>query len=218
MKTINKIFFGIGVIIIIIINCFNYFYSPAQGDKVVYSDTIKNKKADPKIISRKELLKMNSCLESKGKWDIANKHGYMGKYQIGKLALLDLGYDSLWISELQNSIYSISDTIINKRNDTIITNFYYFDINLFPPKKQEEVIRKLLHKNEYVYLKKHIDEYVGKEIDGVRITKAGILSASFLGFRYVDKFLKSNGKVNPKDGNGHSIKDRMCIFENVEVI
>jgi hypothetical protein len=219
MKTINKIVFSVAVIIIIMINCFNYSYSPqVVGERTFYADTIKNKKSEPKMISRQELLKMNSKLESKGQWNVANRYGYMGKYQIGKLALLDLGYDSLWISELQNSIYSISDTIINRRNDTIVRNFYYFDISLFPPQKQEEVIRKLLHKNENVYLKKHIDEYVGKEIDGVRITKAGILSASFLGFAYVDKFLKSNGRVNPKDGNGHSIKDRMSIFENFEVI
>lgn len=168
-------------------------------------------------ITKKELLKMNSKLESNGKWDVANKYGYMGKYQIGKLALLDLGYDSTWISELQNSIYSVSDTTINRKNDTIIRYFYYFDLSLFPPKKQEEVIHKLLNKNEKVYLKDQIKEYVGKEIDGVKITKAGILSASFLGFDYVDKFLKSGGKVNPADANGHSIKDRMKLFENYEV-
>ena len=169
-----------------------------------------------KKITMQELLKMNSRIESNNKWDVANKYGYLGKYQIGKSALIDLGYDSAWVEQIRNSIYCISDTILV--DDVVkIRNFYYFDLTLFPPKKQEEVIIKLLNKNEKIYLKKHIRKYVGKEIGGIRITKAGILSASFLGFGYVDKYLKSNGKINPADGNGHTIKDRLKHFQNYEV-
>ncbi len=168
------------------------------------------------LISKKELLKMNSIIESNGKWNVANKHGYLGKYQIGKKVLLDLGYDSTWINELISSIYVKSDTILRKNNQ-IVRNFYYFDLLLFPPSKQDEVVLKMINKNEKVYLKKHIDEYVGKEIDGVRITKAGILSASFIGFGYVDKFLSSNGRVNPSDANGHTIKDRLKHFQDYEL-
>jgi hypothetical protein len=171
---------------------------------------------DIKKISIKELLKMNSKLESNNKWNVANKYGYLGKYQIGRSALLDLGYDSVWVEEIRNSIYSVDDTVLV--DDKIkIRNFYYFDLTLFPPEKQEEVILKLLAKNEKVYLKKHIRKYVGKEVGGVRITKAGILSASFLGFGYVDQYLKSDGKINPADGNGHTIKDRLKRFQNYEL-
>jgi hypothetical protein len=217
MKTLNKIILIVGVIILIMINCFNN-NSSVKEECVITSDSIIDEREQPKMISKKELLKMNSKIESRGQWNVANQYGYLGKYQIGKLALLDLGYDSLWIQELQNSIYVVPDTIIKNNKDTVIRNFYYFDVSLFPPKKQEEVIIKLLHKNEKVYLKDHINKYVGKEIDGVRITKAGILSASFLGFGYVDKFLTSNGKHNPTDANGHSIKDRMQMFEDYEVM
>lgn len=220
MKTSKKVLIIIGISLIFVINFFQ-LNLPIRIEVDAKNDTElvdKNKDVidNVKIISKDELLKMNSRLESNGKWNVANKYGYMGKYQIGRLALVDLGYDTTWIKELQNSIYFVSDTIFRK-NDTIVRKSYYFDLSLFPPAKQEEVIRKLINKNEKIYLKEHIDKYVGTKVGGVKITKAGILSASFLGFGYVDKFLSSNGKVNPSDANGHSIKDRFKYFENYEL-
>ncbi len=215
-KYFYKIFILITIMFLTII-LENFKSSPQQLIKKIRITNV----SKVKFITKKELLKMNSRIESNNKWDVANKHGYVGKYQIGKLALLDLGYDSNWVNLLQNSIYFKNDTTFIKEDsvivDTIVRRFYYFDISLFPPKKQEEVIKKLLNRNEKVYLKKHIELYVGKNIDGVKITKAGIISASFLGFGYVDKFLSSNGKLNPKDGNGHSIRDRLKMFENYEI-
>lgn len=224
MKTWNNMLIIIGISLVFIINLFQINLpvedSESESDTGMINTEVvdKNKfnKKTVKIITKDELLRMNSLLESNGKWNVANKYGYMGKYQIGKLALIDLGYDTAWVNKLQESIYMIPDTVFTKK-DTIVRKFYYFDLTMFPPKKQEEVIKKLLNKNERVYLKDHIEKYVGKEIDGVRITKAGILSASFLGFGYVAKFLSSNGKVNPSDANGHSIKDRMIHFENYEL-
>lgn len=163
-----------------------------------------------KFISIKEMLKINSKLESRGKYNIANKYGYIGKYQIGKLALLDIKYDTSWIQKLQESIYPVKDSVSGHTN-------YYFDLSLFPPSKQEEAIIKLIKRNEKVYLKKTIEKYVGKTIDNVKITKAGILSASFLGSFNVITFLETNGKTNPSDGFGHTIKDRLEMFQNIEL-
>ena len=226
MKTLNNVFFVIGISLIFIVNYLHIDVNNEKNLESIIIETNNNNKTNKndlniskskiKIISKDELLKMNSHLESNGKWNVANKYGYIGKYQIGRLALMDLGYDINWINEVENSIYVIPDTIVIKK-DTVVRKFYYFDLKLFPPSKQEEVIKRLLYKIETIYLKPHIKKYVGKEIDGVRITKAGILSASFLGFGYVDVFLKSNGKINPADGNGHTIKDRMEHFENYEV-
>jgi len=176
-----------------------------------------DEKIELNIINKDQFLKMNAHIESRGRWNVANRYGYIGRYQLGKKALIDLGYDSSWVSELRNSIYNTQDTIIKKNGDIKIRNFYYFDLDLFPPHKQKEAIKKYINKNEHVYLKDHIDEYVGKKIGGILITKAGILSASFIGIGYVDSFLKSNGKINPKDGNGHSIKDRMAKFQKYEL-
>jgi hypothetical protein len=219
MKKLFKKFY---VYVLMLLLCF--FITDCDKVEVsVQKKIITYKQEDSLIkISKKELLKMNSYFESRCKWNVANKYGYVGKYQIGKLTLIDLGYDINWVNSIQKTIYFISDTIYRKKNgivvDTNVRKFYYFDVSLFPPSKQEEVIHKLLNKNEKIYLKEHINVYVGKKISGVRITKAGILSASFLGIRYVDYFLKSNGKINPSDANGHSIKDRLKLFEKYEII
>lgn len=163
-----------------------------------------------KYISIKEMLKINSKIESRGKYNIANKYGYIGKYQIGKLALLDINYDTSWIQKVQESIYSVKDSTSGYTN-------YYFDLSLFPPSKQEEAIIKLIKRNEKVYLKKTIEKYVGKTIDDVKITKAGILSASFLGSFNVITFLDTNGENNPTDGFGHTVRDRLEMFQNIEL-
>lgn len=169
-------------------------------------DTLKFNTVHKNIkINKKQLLYMNSEFESKGIWNIANRFGYIGKYQIGKLALLDMGYDSTWINELQSSIYMENGT-------------YKFDLSLFPPEKQNEAIIKYLKRIENIYLNDIIKKYSNKKIDGIKITKAGILSASFLGFSNVRKFMLSNGKINPADGNGHTIKDRLSHFQNFEMI
>jgi ribosomal protein S18 len=165
---------------------------------------------DTKYVSMKEWLKLNSDMESNGKWNVANKFGYMGKYQIGKLALLDLGYNEQWIDQVQSSIYYTTDTVRNIR-------FYHFDVALFPPAEQEKAIIRLMERHEKVYLNDVIEKFQGQTVDSVKITKAGILSASFLGFRNVKTFLESNGKINPKDGFGFSVKQRLALFQKIEL-
>ncbi len=59
--------------------------------------------------SYEAFLEALSGSESGGKYDIVNRYGYLGKYQFGEMALMDLGYyksdgkkqdnqfkDSLW--------------------------------------------------------------------------------------------------------------------------
>ena len=208
----KKISFIIIMVLYVLFNSFNY--ESEIKDNV--NKLRESEECDVKKITLKQLLKMNSKLESNHKWDVANKFGYLGRYQIGKSALLDLGYDTLWVEKVHNSIYVDYDTTIID-DEIKVKKFYYFDLNLFPKAKQEEAIKKFLIKNEKVYLKKHIKKYVGKKIGGVRITKAGILSASFIGTRFIDKYLSSGGKINLRDGNGHSFKQRLKMFENYEL-
>ncbi len=170
---------------------------------------VKSPEKEATLISKKKFMSMNSKIESNHRWDIVNKHGYMGKYQIGKIQLLELGYDTVWVEEVVNSIQEVEDST-GKIS-------YHLDLAVFTPSKQEEAINKYFSKMEKIYLKKHIKRYVGKTIDGIRITKAGILSASMLGHGKVCKFLESDGKDNRTDRNGQSIKFRLKKFENLEL-
>lgn len=185
-----------------------FYIIPSSSDKI-QSMNIKDNafylKNRLDVITKTEFLHKTAYLESTHCWDCANKYGYVGKYQLGRSAMLDLGYDTVYIDSIQSSIYKDSNSV------------YKFDTLIFNKKQQLEAIHKFITKNEKVYLKSHISRYVGKEIDGIRITKAGILGASFLGFNKVKKFLNSNGKINPKDKNGHSVKYRLKYFENFEI-
>lgn len=59
--------------------------------------------------------------------------------------------------------------------------------------------------------------YLGKVIDSVRVTEAGILAAAHLrGHVYARKWLETNGKINGKDANGTSVKDYMELMQGIE--
>lgn len=64
-------------------------------------------------------------------------------------------------------------------------------------------------------LKKLIDKYEGKVINGIKITESGILAASHLaGAGGVKKFLRSGGKYNPADGYGTKLTHYLKKFSN----
>lgn len=84
------------------------------------------------------------------------------------------------------------------------------------PKLQEKAFVTLLSKNKWE-LKKEIELYSGKIIDGVLITESGILAAAHLGgVGSVKKFLKSNGEKKCKDRYGSSVKSYMHEFGGYE--
>ena len=82
------------------------------------------------------------------------------------------------------------------------------------PKLQEKSFEALLSINKYI-LRDYIKKYNKKIIGGVKITESGILAAAHLGGAgSVSKFLKSNGSIEFKDGNGLSIKAYLKAFGN----
>lgn len=122
--------------------------------------------------------------ESSDDYSVVNRYGYMGRYQIGHLAMEDLG------------IYGRGDFLENH-------------------KLQDIAFISLLKINKY-RLRKEIEIFVGKTIDGVFITESGVLSAAHLvGASSVKKFLY-NG-LEKKDGNGVSVKTYLKNFSGYEI-
>lgn len=157
--------------------------------------------------TNKQFLNRLGYLESKNRYNSSNIYNYVGKYQFGKYALEEIGYNK--------------DSIINIRSSTYIdsNNRRVFDTELFTPQEQEICIRKLMHRIEHKYLKKEIKKYDGKVISGIWITKAGILAAAHLkGYNSIRRFLNSNGRYNPTDAFGTSIKEYLQIFEHYKLI
>ncbi len=162
-----------------------------------------------KYISKKKLFDKIAHLESRGQYDVANATHTVGKYQASRCSLLEFGYSEERIDSIFNSILAVKEE--GRRA------LYYFDVELFDSNEQERFIAWYMKRMEKVLLKKYVNEYVGTTVNGVRITKAGILHASMLGAEHVQRFFNSNGKVNYTPKRGPSVQQRLERFETTEI-
>ena len=156
-----------------------------------------------------EFLTDLGARESGGKYNILNKYGYAGKYQMGEMALVDAGYyrkssgkyNNDWQGNFtgKDGVYSIQDFLNN-------------------PQAQEHA-QIIFKKRQWGYLKAvGAHNYVGKIINGYTITPSGLLAGAHLkGAGCVIKYLKSNGQNIEKDGFGTSVEDYMKKFSGYDV-
>ena len=156
----------------------------------------------------KDFLRALGYRESGGRYYIENSYGYLGKYQMGESALKDAGYykgdptrRNDWIGEWtgKDGVWSKEDFLRN-------------------PRAQENAIREY-HRKTWKYLKAlGLDRYVGKTVGGIYITESGLLGgAHLLGAGNVKKFLKSNGRIIPKDGYGTPITEYISKFSGYDI-
>lgn len=136
----------------------------------------------------KLFIDMLAMLESSNNWRAYNKYGYIGKWQMGRAALKESGFEKV--------------------------SFHRFKVNphIFPEEDQELAIKVYTNIN-YHRLKVFISVYSGSTMHGVKLTPAGLLAAAHLGgARNVKKFLKSNGAFDPCDKFGTHLSDYMKKF------
>lgn len=141
--------------------------------------------------------------ESSGRWKVSNKYGYMGLYQIGRLALKDVS------QRTKDPDLKRLHKVINKET---------FDKNphIFPKDLQTRVFKELLKNNKH-YLRNYYS-YVGKTVGGIEITESGMLaSAHLVGQNGIKKFLRSNGKIDVTDGNGVKCSEYLKNFSNYDL-
>ena len=140
-----------------------------------------------------DYFKALAVKESGNDHKIYNKYGYIGLWQLGRSALITIGYGHI--------------TFENFKKDPTI----------FGKHDQYKAIVKYTRINKSI-LQKYIDKYVGTTIDGILITESGILAGAHIGgARGVQKLLDANGVYNPKDANGTSILDYINEFANYEM-
>ena len=156
----------------------------------------------------KDFLRALGYRESGGRYNIENTYGYLGKYQMGESALKDAGYykgdptrRNDWIGKWtgKDGVWSKEDFLNN-------------------PRAQENAIREF-HRKTWKYIKAlGLDKYVGKTIKGIYITESGLIGgAHLLGAGNVKKFLKSNGRIIPRDGYGTPITEYLSKFSEYDV-
>lgn len=144
--------------------------------------------------------------ESSNNYRVINSLGYVGKYQLGEEVLIDTGYyikngaaKNDWKGEWtgKDGIHSL-DSLLNS------------------PKVQNKIVKQLALMNWSTAKKNGLHLYLNREVNGVHITKSGILAGMHLGgVKGVVDFIKY-GK-NSKDGFGTSVKDYLKKFKNYHV-
>lgn len=140
--------------------------------------------------------------ESGGNYAAVNQFGYLGKYQFGELALIDVGYytlDGTSANDWKPGYWTGKDGVHSKAD--FLANHG----------AQENAIRAYMGK-QWSYLG-DAQDYVGQTVHGVTVSVSGLLAAAHLvGAGTVQSFLRSDGKSVPTDGNGMSLTEYMSKF------
>jgi len=145
--------------------------------------------------------------ESSNDYSKINPSNYIGAYQFGEEALKTLG---IYYQEGdQDVVYKKNDwggyIKKNKYGITSISDF------LSSKEKQDAVMIAMINKNWEMINDYKLEGYIGKTIAGVEMTVSGMIAGAHLvGIGNLRKFLKSNGKIIPHDGN------RTLITEYIE--
>ena len=82
---------------------------------------------------------------------------------------------------------------------------------------QDKAFNALIARHKWI-LRKEIEKYSGRIINGVEITESGILAAAHLGGAgSVKKYLRSNGRKGFRDGFGTSISSYIRKFAGYDI-
>jgi hypothetical protein len=127
--------------------------------------------------------------ESGNNWLSINRIGCFGEWQFSESTLRYLGYRKITLRRFRANP------------------------GIFPREMQEKALRALIRVNRA--LLSDYEHYIGDSINGIRITRSGMIAASHLGGAgSLKKFLDSGGKINRKDILGTSVYDYLRIFSN----
>lgn len=125
--------------------------------------------------------------ESNNNWKVINTENYIGEWQFGYGTLKSMGYGYITPDKFRNNP------------------------NIFPRSLQKQVLRELIDINvgELVPYEK----YYGTTINGIKITRAGLIAAMHLGgIVSVRNFLASHGVIDAKDIYGTKTSDYIREF------
>ncbi len=152
---------------------------------------------------------------------IINKYGYIGKYQFGEDALVDLGYYKADGTKNRNTNDKFEydwagewtgKNGVRNRND-------FLNSESAQDAAAKEWVALLCKKMKHFKLQ----NYIGQTIKGIEITESGIIAAAHLkGYgssKYpgVIQFLKSNGDTDPVDANKTPVSLYMAKFAGYDL-
>lgn len=178
------------------------------GDTLQIPKPIPFKNLDNLSEQGQKFLKELRNLESRGRggYKAENWAGYLGAYQMGKQALKDLRVysekDDKYINNKENKAWTGTFVKGNKLGITSVVDF------LNSPEKQDKAIIRYMQLTWVYILQNKMHHYVGKNIGGVEITEQGLIAGCHLvGREDMKKFLETDGKFIPTDGNGKKVTE-----------
>ena len=130
--------------------------------------------------------------ESGNNWLSVNCIGCFGEWQFKESTIHYLGFKQVTLKKF-------------KKNPEI-----------FPPALQRSALESLIKVN--MALLKDYERYIGKTINGVTVTKSGMIAAAHLGgAKSVRLFLTSGGRLDKKDTLGTAISNYMKKFSFYDI-
>ena len=136
--------------------------------------------------------------ESRGNYKAKNTLGYLGKYQLGKSALIDIGYinkKGRWLGKFG-----------------VTTERIFLNSN----KVQELAMDEYTYNNMKYLRRKGTLKYVGTKFKGILITKAGLLaSAHLIGAGDTNRMLRTGRII--RDAYGTLATEYLRIAQNIKI-
>jgi len=127
--------------------------------------------------------------ESSNKPNVVNTDGFMGKYQFGDDRLTDFQNDT-------GIEFDRTDFLNDESLQDQVFDWHVNDISSY------------IDSND-------LNSFIGKTINGIKITKQGLIAGAHLGGKYgMRQFLETDGEYNPSDKNGTKISDYITKFNS----
>ncbi|NNE42015.1 MAG: hypothetical protein HKN14_13980 [Marinicaulis sp.] len=153
--------------------------------------------------------------ESGGNAAVENTFGYLGLYQMGEPAMMDAAwYDESPPAETSRNDW-IGDWLTRAQNNGVTSKATY----LSKPSAQDVAVRQF-HDRVAAYINAlDLLDYEGQVINGIEITKSGLLAAChLLGCGTVRDYLEAPGSGTPADAYGTTIEEYLSLFANYETV
>jgi Ca2+-binding RTX toxin-like protein len=146
--------------------------------------------------------------ESSDNYSAENKFHYLGRYQMGEAALIDIGMVNADSKPLNND-YSGGWTGLYGVNSK--AEF------LADPDAQDQAIHDYMDILFNQLKSKDALKYEGQTLDGVHITMSGMLGGAHLvGAGAESKYFKAGGDVVPGDANGTQVIEYLNLFADYD--
>ena len=152
--------------------------------------------------------------ESKGRYNIENTKGFIGKYQMGEAALEHIGLYKKNPNSVRLNSWDGTWT-----TDTVRSNGKQGKEDFKRNKELQEFANLEYKKTQWEDIKKRgLDKYIGKKVRGCKITASGLLAGAHLkGVKGLKRFLEGDPKFKTTDGYGTDIRKYITLFSNYDV-